>query len=112
MNGRLETGAPVSQPRLRDNKEGPKVGVVVHTSMQETEAGGAQAGGHAEPQVKLEENQTRKNERLCEKARPKKTTAQVSSLGKNEAACSYKEGSQLTRRSGEYTGLRVFPDPM
>lgn len=60
----------------------------------------------------LKENQTSKNEGICKKARLKKTTAQVSSLGNRKQSDLKKR--EVSRPAGVvgYTGLRVFPAAM
>lgn len=91
-----------------------KLGVGVLTSTQVTEEGGYQIGGQAEPQEKLKENQTSKNERIHkdEMQDPRRQVPRFSAWVPEEQQCSYKDtqreaGDQQGRSMG-FMGLGFF----
>lgn len=80
-----------------------KLGAGVLTSTQVTEEGGYQVGGQAEPQGKLKENQTSKNERIHkdEMQDPRRQVLRFSAWVPGKQQCSYKD---TQREAGDQRG--------
>lgn len=91
-----------------------KLGTGVLTSTRVTAEGGYQVGGQAEPQGKLKENQTSKNERIHkdEMQDPRRQLPRFPAWVPGEQQCSYKDtqreaGDQQGRSMG-FMGLGFF----